>query len=376
MQGGKQTFEGIQALRAIAALAVVLFHTLSTFDQSRSNLPHWINAAIQKGDVGVDLFFVISGFVITLSAMPGFGRDGESSLAFLIKRFFRIAPAYWAVSIVYIYYFPHIDSHQIAKSLAFYPLRGDQAPYYGVPVLYVGWSLVYEVYFYLVFGASLTFGRRAIFSVLLYFVATLIIAPVLAGNTLSFSTGEASYYRHAYFSMATNPIITEFLYGVGVAYLYRAMRERFNRKWLRVFLSASVGLTLACLAVSHSGFDIVRHGLPFSALVLAVALAEHGGLIRMPRFAVYLGEISYGIYLVHPVALLFLARTRPLSNGPAHIEAIEYMLVVVMTIFLASKLHRYLELPCIDLGRKLVGRFAANERRVTVASALKAAIDE
>ena len=51
MQGGKQTFEGIQALRAIAALAVVLFHTLSTFDQSRSNLPHWINAAIQKGDV-------------------------------------------------------------------------------------------------------------------------------------------------------------------------------------------------------------------------------------------------------------------------------------------------------------------------------------
>jgi peptidoglycan/LPS O-acetylase OafA/YrhL len=357
MKDGKQKFEGIQFLRAIAALAVVLFHTLSTFDAHHSNLPNWLNCAIQKGDFGVDLFFVISGFVIALSALPDFARSAESPLSFLIKRFFRIAPAYWAVSVLYIYYFPHVDINQIVRSVTFYPLKGVEAPYYGVPVLYVGWSLVYEVYFYLVLGACLIFGKRSIFPMLAYFSATLVILPPLMGNVLSASTTETSAYRFAYLAMATNPIIAEFLFGVGVAYLYRMMRGRFAARWLYILLFTSAALSLTCIAFSPSGFNIFRHGLPFSVLILAVVLAEYDKLFKVPRSAIYLGEISYAIYLVHPIALLFLARTRPIVNGTWwHIELIEYLLAVLVTIFLAGKLHRFVELPCIEFGKRLSSR--------------------
>jgi peptidoglycan/LPS O-acetylase OafA/YrhL len=358
MEHGKQKFEGIQALRAIAALAVVLFHTLSTFNQQHSSLPDWINSAIQRGNVGVDLFFVISGFVITLS-MRGFKRSGDSSLSFLIKRFFRIVPAYWVVTIIYIYYFPHVDLHLIERSLLLLPSKTSEAPYYGVPVLYVGWSLVYEMYFYLIFGVSLFFGRRSILVVFLYFAVTLVVAPMLSGGAFSLATNGANSYHHPYVAMATNPMIAEFVYGIGSALLYRALRRRFGKTWLALFLSASVVMTLACIAKSQSGFDIIRHGLPFAGLIVTTALAEDGCLIRVPRFAVYLGEISYGIYLVHPVVLLFLARTRPLANGPAHIEAIEYGLALVISILVAGWLHRYVEQPCIQIGRRLASRIAA-----------------
>jgi peptidoglycan/LPS O-acetylase OafA/YrhL len=351
----KQRLDGIQALRAIAAIAVVLFHTMSTFDDHRTSLPNWINGLIARGNIGVDLFFVISGFVITLSTFSSVDgwRTSNSPLSFWVKRFFRIAPAYWVVTIVYIYYYPIVETGKIEKSLLFAPLSNDQAPYYGVPVLYVGWSLVYEMYFYLVFGASLFFKKKSAFFLISYFAATLVVIPIISGNGIHVSPEAAGFYRHAYFAMATNPMVSEFLLGCGVAYLYRSVRDRVVSRYVVALLISSVILVLLCIETGPGGFSVVRHGVPFSALLLAVVLADYRHLIRVPRFAVYLGEISYGIYLVHPISLLYLARTRPQVSGLWHIEAAEYLMVLGMTIFLADLLHRYIENPCIHLGKRV-----------------------
>jgi exopolysaccharide production protein ExoZ len=270
----------IQYLRAIAALMVVASHALQRPDNS-----------FQIGAAGVDLFFVISGFIMWVVARDA-APDGRS---FLLHRAIRIVPTYWAVTLglvglatLWPGLMPNFetDPARVLMSLAFIPHFNARGEIY--PVLAVGWTLVFEMLFYLLFAASyrLRHGHR------LWAMAAVLGGLVLAGLLLRPAGAVAL--------TLTNPIILEFLAGmlIGEAWLRRRLPEPPAALAL-----VALGL-LALLAQFLAGLGdalprLPAWGGPAACIVLGcVAMEARRGVPHLAT-ARAVGDASYSIYLLH-----------------------------------------------------------------------------
>jgi exopolysaccharide production protein ExoZ len=277
----------IQVLRFLACAAVVLFHSLGTAkryvgpdDQT------WMNV-FTHGYFGVDLFFVISGFIIYSSA----ARFEGHPLVFLRRRLERIVPIYWLLTVALVgagALLPNLfknngvfDPVAVLASLSYTSFLWGQWP-----VLYVGWSLEYELVFYLSVFALLCRGRTTSWNALVYGFCALIWVGFLAGAP----TGDGA------FDFATNPYMLEFALGILVA---RRMidRDRATGPWLAVWV------TIGALAVSHP--QVAAFGL-VSAVLVALA-ARAGRSADKPHALVaglaWLGDASYSVYLVQVLTI-------------------------------------------------------------------------
>lgn len=283
----------VQYLRAVAALAVVVFHA-----GERTGLHFSIGAA------GVDIFFVISGFVMYLTSM----RRPVTPGRFMLDRIKRIVPLYWIATGVmmagaWVGLFPNLvlePVHALA-SLFFIPM---QSPSSGEvwPVLVQGWTLNYEMFFYLIFAASLFCPSRW----RLAFALSLLAALVSAGALAAPAGAIALTY--------TQPILLEFAAGMLIAAC-----------WLKGWIPRwHTGLFLALAGLA--GFALIfAFGLGFSALICgplaamlvcgAITLETHGKMLRMPGLT-YLGNASYSIYLWHTFAISVLVKIAGASGLP------------------------------------------------------------
>jgi len=275
-----KTLYGIQYLRAFAALAVVVFHAAE-----RTGGHFAIGAA------GVDVFFVISGFIMWVIS----DRRPVTPQRFLLDRLKRIAPSYWLVTGIMVAgaiagLFPNLQlsAGHLLGSLFFIPVRSPSTGEIW-PVLVQGWTLNFEMFFYVLFAGALFLPRqwRLIFLTVvfgLFFTAGLIWDPE--------SAALATY---------TRPIILEFLGGVFIAEL-----------WLRRKV-AGTSLGLACVGAALCGFaTIYLMGAEFDeficgplamALVFGMVSLETGGSIGRVPVLTYLGDASYSIYLWHTLTI-------------------------------------------------------------------------
>ncbi len=280
-----KTLYGIQYLRAFAALAVVVFHAAE-----KSGEHFAIGAA------GVDVFFVISGFIMWVISE----RRPMTPQGFLIDRLRRIAPSYWLVTFIMIAgavtgLFPNLQltTSHILASLFFIPAHSPSTGDIW-PVLVQGWTLNFEIFFYVLFAGALFLPRKW----RLLFLLALFGGFFLAGQILQPTTPALYTY--------TRPIILEFVGGVLIAEL-----------WLRWWI-AGTSLGLACVGAALSGFAAIHlMGAEFNAgicgplaMVLVygmVSLEAAGSLGRMPLLT-YLGDASYSIYLWHTLAISVVAK--------------------------------------------------------------------
>ncbi len=271
---------GIQYLRGFAALAVVIFHAAE-----RTGYHFSIGAA------GVDVFFVISGFIMWIIA------DGRyfTPARFLADRLKRIAPSYWIVTAIMVAgglagLFPNlvVNWKHVIGSFLFIP---HQSPSTGEvwPALVQGWTLNYEMFFYTVFAATLLLPRNlrlasmtAVFGVF-----------ALAGALFEPDEPVAATY--------TRPIILEFLVGAFIGKWW--LEGSFPRSAFGA-LAVLAGLGgFALIAITGSDFDERVCGPLAAALVIGVlALEKNGALNRSPHLA-YLGDSSYSVYLWHTLAI-------------------------------------------------------------------------
>ena len=313
-----KTLYGIQYLRALAALAVVLFHATE-----RSGGHFRIGAA------GVAVFFVISGFIM----WPMSERRPVTPLRFVLDRLQRIAPSYWIVTAIMIGgavvgLFPNmkLTASHIFGSLLFIPLR---SPSNGEiwPVLVQGWTLNFEMFFYVIFAACLFLPRRLRLGGLI----GVFIAFVIAGVIIDPQSALLMTY--------TRPIILEFVAG--------AVLGQF---WLKGNV-AGFALGLALIIASIAGFAAIEVlGLEFNeltcgplavALVLGMVSVERSG--RLPEIAplTYLGNASYSIYLWHTLAISVIVKlvaTMPIpSDVVAFIAMISGTLLGVFAYELVEK---------------------------------------
>lgn len=339
----------IQYLRAIAALAVVALHASNRVE---AHLPAPLGSVLHLGHAGVDLFFVISGFI-----MWSIGRDAPADPArFLMRRAIRVVPPYWVATLAWVavmlglgVQWITITPAHVTQSLLFVPHWSPTFDDKFWPVLVPGWTLIFEMFFYGLFALSLlAVGMRR-----LGVLAAMLLALMALGVVLRPEGAVALAY--------TSPLLLEFLSGCLVAEAWR----RWPGGTLRGLALTAAGLAVLVVLGPMAATDQTSWSRP-AVLGLASMLIVWGLLSledRLPDlpWLERLGDASYAIYLFHLFLLLVLsqvwARVPPLQ-GP--VGAILYVIVaLVLASVLGLMLHDRGERP---LQRALNGLFLGRTR--------------
>lgn len=315
----KHTYTGIQALRFVAAMLVVLAHsTAMVNERMHLDMFKW-----RAGWSGVDIFFVISGFVMAISS-GGLMQRVNGWKIFITRRLIRIVPLYWVATtlkLATILVLPSLaldsplELWNTIASYFFIPTFDDKS-LLAAPLLKVGWTLNYEMLFYVIFTMALFLGK----SPLKFTVA--IFALAVAINI--FSTPSVPFIYGF-----LEPILMEFVMGMLVAKL--CMRVNKNNavlnmdlniethhdaknyidKLLQYISTTKVGAIIGAVAVLAS-FTIMFNcaqqpmwwrwaywGLPSMIIVTVVALGEPVLRKIIPKILATLGDSSYSLYLFH-----------------------------------------------------------------------------
>ncbi|MCC6931626.1 MAG: acyltransferase [Deltaproteobacteria bacterium] len=358
----------IQVLRAIAVLIVVLVH-LGTAEFYYLKGNHFLFPWCRAGNIGVDIFFVISGFIMvstTQSMSPGY----STCVTFLTRRFIRIYPIYWGYCLLNVLqnYIFSLLSEKRPFEPRFLPLLKSFSlfPQVDLPLILVSWSLTYEVWFYLVFGLLLFFKRSWLFGLLVIWLAF-----IVAGNTnnLAAAIGYnlANPGSTPIWNTVFGPLSAEFIMGCFIALLCLKIKPRK--------LPALILLLLASMAIAYSFYyaaiygmgegwrRILYCGLPSALLVASFVYGEKAGIIYPPKSLLFIGDASYSIYLSHFMIIgdtfllthITLSRLSiPLDNPILHIAAI--LLALCACLVGGAVSYKYIELPLTNTVRALIKR--------------------
>ena len=358
-----QRIESIQWLRGVAAMLVVCNHAgllalkyLGVPDDPL-HLFQW-NLA-QAGAFGVDIFFVISGFVMAMSARRFEGGLGAAQ--FIAQRYNRIAPLFYLLSAVLFAEIlrSHVpfESRELVNTLTFVPWLDGRV--YHWPIHYLGWTLAFEFVFYGIVATMIWSGR----SRQVFLLATILIVFALAGAVVD--------ARWMPLRMLTSPLMVEFAFGVLTYHAWLAgWFDRPALRWNVLLLAAIAFLVwpiIGRLPVVHSlvtdQFDYVGAarrllwwGVPALAIV-CWTLTLSTGADRWPRrIARAIGDATYSIYLTHLFVVRIVEESIQRFDTPVVLAA-GSVLVISPIVGLIS--YRLLEQPLVRIGQGWVTRMTA-----------------
>ena len=362
----------IQDFRGIAALSVVLFHAsnfISPYGQGLGGLLFG-----PSGTMGVDLFFIISGFIMVYATRSSDGT-AKYTREFLTRRFSRVFPLYAITTLIYYVLCQHyevpgnLSGSDLISSLLFMPIGGDYGPVYGWPVLGVGWTLNYEIYFYLIFGLTLLLGRMKWLALAVWFAFTIYFLPGLTGREFNILPAIHYHYPVEYLNLITNPVIILFLSGAAIGYIYLS---RFRLHFVpSVIVAVTSSLFFGWQYSTHYNVDhgATQWGLSLIPLVLAFAVASKSIQIPTSRVTQYLGEISFSLYLTHPMVMMFYHKFMGWAGLAGVSLGFPGIAVVLLgSIAVAAVFNRYVEIRFSDWFRDaLLGRRRTTRKNLAAA---------
>jgi peptidoglycan/LPS O-acetylase OafA/YrhL len=338
----------LQYLRGFAASLVGLQHATSV---------PTLGGTFPIGDFGVDIFFVVSGYIMWATTM---GNE-RGPLAFWTARVLRVVPLYWIFTTLYILvalalprtlFNAGIDPLHIIKSYLFIPAVH---PALGgvIPVYQLGWTLNFEMFFYFLFGFCLLVRQR-----------TPRLIGIVAALALLVLTGIVAAPRGAVLHTFTNLILVNFALGI----LLAAFAPRMHR------LPVAAGWLLVVAACACAAFALTREEppprlialtVPACAMVAGALILEPWARARPNRLALLLGDASYSIYLAHPFAqrLWYLAFTALLGFGSGLLAALFIATAWIAGLAGGVIAYLWLEKPLLAWSRRLVKSSAAAPRK-------------
>lgn len=287
MQNARKNYDLLQLIRGIAAILVVCHHSYRLLIHYHPQQPSPLDL-LHFGSLGVDLFFVLSGFIILYTHHSDIGGGIKSLKIFMLKRFIRIYPIYWLVTIVFISlkyfvsksYFP---MDHILKSLFLLPEHEQ-------PILGVAWTLIHEVLFYLVFAMLILFRKFGY------------IIGLWTGSILIFTIFPID---NIFLNLVFNPLNMEFLFGCLVAVIL--LKGKSNYSWL---IGGGLLTFIISISLEYMGILLLHRtiswGIPAFLLILGLVSYESKKIVKIHKLFIYLGDASYSIYLTHIIGITFM----------------------------------------------------------------------
>lgn len=349
----------LQGLRGLSAFLVLGYHFASMLNSKDSNLGWFLFGA---GYIGVDIFFVISGFLMVyVTAQP----HEQRSVPFLIKRAFRIMPVLWVVVLATALSrgvpLSGLFSGAILESL-FFILPSTEAPQYGQGYIDVLWTLSFEISFYLIFALSMFISSR--FRV---FVASLIILTMIFGlqhvfagaytlNTDLAPPYNGKLYPQSNISILANPYFIQFIPGMIFGELYVRLHKKKN--YFLQFCGLVMVFAFFYIYLYRPGLlplqNKISVAMPWVVMLVAGCLVfEKFSDYKAPRLMIIAGNLTFAIYLCHlPVRDILdsCEYFKPISELPG-IQ--KFFIYTGLSYLIAYGLYRTVEKPAINMGRRL-----------------------
>jgi len=334
------TLISIQLLRAIAALSVVYVHC--THEKGYYNLPSF-------GHFGVDIFFVISGFIIAYMV-------SKNTEHFLIKRIIRIVPLYFLATAAIILLVATnslnktISISDFVISMLFIPPEPGNS---NAPIIGQGWTLNYEMFFYVIMSLCIIFTKKYPTIACLSILAVIIIAL----NLLNPENYIMAYYK--------NSISLDFIYGIALYHFYKYVnisKISFNKTAKIIILFALAIISYGFLAFNDfakifSHKDYLFDGIPALILVASILfLEENIKPSKIMQFGIKLGEASYAMYLIHFLMVNFLGKgfNKIIDTNNIFVELVKITIAFIATIFFSIIIHKFIDNPIQNYFRNML----------------------
>lgn len=301
----------IQYLRGIAALMVCGFHTQNWLNNSLTD--NLGSRLFPNGEYGVEIFFMISGFIMiytTRNYNPELAV--KNSITFLKKRIVRIVPLYTILTFAWIFIFipdfnfNYVNTIKILKSLFF-------IPYKGFPILYLGWTLNYEMLFYLIFAFTFLFKKYRIHALITIFVLQFISQQFEFVGVIP--------------RFLSNYVISFFFIGIISALLVDKIKipSIFGKiKYLSYLLLILMNLEI--ITFTHHLLLLIFIGIN-CFIIITSDFATQEKVVK-PLF--FLGNISFSLYLIHPFVPNFLMSYLKIMPGFIPNGILTFLFYIIM----------------------------------------------
>ncbi len=345
-----EKIESLQVGRGVAALLVVLVH-VTTFIHLNYKEVFAANSFI-AGSAGVDFFFVLSGFIIWHRHARDIGHP-ERAISYGWRRFVRIYPAYWIVTLAILpAYFlvpkygqgDETTPYVISTSLLLLPATRS-------PLLVAGWTLIHELWFYLLF-AGLIAVRGSLFRWVVGVWGCGVAAFVIG-------VGDTRSLVHPWLRTIFQPVNFEFIFGCLAAWIVTRGNHQSARAWLGLLAAGLVAFAW-CFFARPLGFEfragrVMTFGFSSFLIVLGAAGWELSTRRRpaaafagLPSALVFLGDASYALYLLHGPVLSLTCKVAAATGLLRSLgTAVVGWLAVVVCVLAACAFHQWLEKPLL-----------------------------
>jgi len=351
-------FVRLELLRGLAALLVLFEHVELLFGSQLQVPFRNINGAL-----GVDIFFVISGFLM-VHVSGDYAAGWMSARNFIVNRISRILPLYWVMTAIYALAFmaagkfEYVSWEAFVKSLLFIPYGTLNSDGNFPPIVGVGWTLNYEMMFYGIFALVIVvMGRNAAWG------CTMIIVSIVTLDIVSIGVG---YELLSPYLLIKNPIALEFAMGMLVGLLMRREKLLIGKSASIVIVALVTIYLLAAVIfpMQAGGFKPLLYGLPSAILVYSIVMwdrltgqpsSQEG---KFEKISFYLGKLSYSLYLTHFIGLMVAVVIIQKLFGSAMALTLVVVPVTAVTIILllllADGFHRYIEQPSSHWAKRLL----------------------
>lgn len=361
----------VQVVRAIGISVIIIAHIsmaiLNTVYPDADTQVGWVKY-IYGCRSAIDMFFVFSGFIMVYIANRGFSVKGAAAKFFLF-RLTRIIPVYWFYTFlaVALAFFIHAIGLQegaglerpslvaLLKSLFFIPYASSMLPVTNVdgitayPALLVGWTLNYEIFFYIIFAFCMRFTLLKGLLALSAITSVLTIAHTICPPA----------YVPLYFWTA--PVMWKFVIGTWVGYLY-VTNVRFKKipSWLATVFCAVLYAGLFLLYVDNLHPDSLYFHVmsgALTALISAAIVLTQLEQAKAPKFLVHIGDASYATYLSHYfIVVLFYVPFYIFLNPNIYLSICAGILVYALALYCGHLSYLKLELPSVNYFREIYYR--------------------
>ena len=360
-------YDFVDALRGYAILAVIMVHSSLLLRPENTHLAQFMLFGVR----GVDLFFVASALTLCLSWQHRASREIHPFRNFLVRRFFRIAPMFYVAMILYFALYGFSSRLLALNSVHWWHIPLTIGFLHGFTpesmnsVVPGGWSIAVEACFYLMLPALLL-RLRSSGDIIVFFCASVSVsflsAPVIRWVLADLCHYDQQGMISAFVGKNILAKLPVFAAGM-VAWCVLRNRRRLRNVALAGMLLAAPLLYLECHITGSAPGEIllgsVHAGLIFA--LLAVVLGAYPPRLLVNRWICEIGQISYSMYLLHFIVVDLLDRMIWFHGGNLS-AVLHFMVVTAVAAAVASQTRRWIELPGIEVGRRLIERLENRSR--------------